>query len=344
MSKDKVLVTGASGFIAKWCIGAALQAGYQVRGTVRSLARSPAVIAGVRATGADPQALELVEADLLADAGWATALRGCRYLMHVASPFPLKPPRDPQELIRPAKEGTLRVLRAADTAGVERAVLTSSTIAVIYPSEDTPPRIYDESDWTDPARKDVSAYGASKTLAERAAWDFVEGLGRKSSLAVINPGLVLGPALDSDLSSSHQIFKTMASGAYPAVPGVGYPIVDVRDVAEAHVLALTAPGAGGERIIAAEGYLSMMDLAQILKRECPHLGWRIPRFVMHDGFVRVYSHLDRRLKPVLPDLGVVRRTRNDKARRLLGMSFRSADDAAASTIQSLVTLGLIRAG
>ena len=183
----------------------------------------------------------------------------------------------------------------------------------------------------------------SKTLAERAAWDFVDGLGRRSSLAVINPGLVLGPALDADLSSSHQIFKTMASGAYPAVPGVGYPTVDVRDVAEAHVLALTAPGAGGERFIAAEGYLSMMDLARVLKRECPHLGWRLPKFVMHDGFVRAYSHLDKRLKLVLPDLGIARSTRNDKARRLLGLKFRSADEAAASTIQSLAKLGLIRA-
>lgn len=343
MSKGKVLVTGASGFIAKWCIGAALQAGYAVRGTVRSLRRSEAVHAAVRATGADPSALELVEADLLADAGWATALRGCRYLMHVASPFPLKPPRDPQELIRPAKEGTLRVLLAADTAGIERVVLTSSTAAVIYGAHDEVSRIYDESDWTDPARTDISAYVASKALAERAAWDFVDGLGRRSSLAVINPGLVLGPALDADLSSSHQIFKTMATGAYPAVPGVGYPVVDVRDVADAHVLALAAPGAGGERFLATEGYLSMMDLAQILKRECPHLGWRIPRFVMHDGFVRVYSRLDRRLKLVLPDIGIVRRARNDKARRLLGMKFRSADEAAASTIRSLVKLGLIRA-
>jgi nucleoside-diphosphate-sugar epimerase len=338
----KVLVTGATGFVAKWCVGTLLKAGYHVRGTVRSLDRSEEVKAAVRAQGADPKALELVEADLMADAGWATAMRGCRFVQHVASPFPLKPPRDPETLIRPAKEGTLRVLRHADTAGVERVVLTSSTVAILYPAVGPQSRTYDETDWTDPARPDLSAYTVSKTMAEQAAWAFVEGLGRRSSLAVVNPGLVLGPALDGDLAASHHMLRIMADGAYPAVPSVGYPIADARDVAEAHLHAMTLPGAGGERFIAAEGYLSMMDLAHLLKQECPHLGWRLPWFVMHDGFVKAYSLLDRRLTPVLPDLDLVRRTKNDKARRLLGLAFRSAEEAAVSAIRSLKALGLIR--
>jgi nucleoside-diphosphate-sugar epimerase len=268
-------------------------------------------------------------------------MRGCRFVQHIASPFPLTPPRDPKALFQAAKEGTLRVLRAADTAGIERVVLTSSTVAVLYPTEGPQSRIYDEDDWTDPERADLSAYIVSKTIAEQAAWAFVEGLGRRSSLAVVNPGLVLGPAPDGDLSSSHRMLRIMAAGAYPAVPGVAYPIADIRDVAEAQLYAMTLPAAGGERYIVAEGQLSMMDLARLLKRECPHLGWRLPWFVMHDQFVRAYSVVDRRLMPVLPDLGVVRKVKSDKARRLLGLTLRAPEEAALGAIQSLKAHGII---
>lgn len=342
MSKDRVLVTGATGFIAKWCIITLLIAGYPVRATLRRPERADEVRAAVRAAGADPARLELVAAELLVDAGWATALRGCRFLQHVASPFPLKPPRNGDELMRAAKEGTLRVLRHADTAGIERVVLTSSTAAVVYPSAGPQARIYDERDWTDPSRVDLSAYIVSKTVAERAAWDFVDHLGRQRSLAVINPGLVLGPAIDRDLSSSHDILRRMGIGAFPAAPDVGYPVADVRDVAEAHLHAMTVPGAGGERFIAAEGYLTFMDMARLMQRELPHLKWRLPWFVMYDGFVRALSRVDRRLTPLVPDLGVVRRTRNDKARTMLGQTFRPAEDAALSAIRSLGEVGALR--
>jgi nucleoside-diphosphate-sugar epimerase len=233
------------------------------------------------------------------------------------------------------------VLGQAAEAGIERVVMTSSTVAIMYPSGPRQSRLYDETDWTDPERADLTAYIVSKTLAERAAWQLAGDLGRKSWLTVINPGLVLGPALDRDLSASHELLRLMSAGKYPAAPAVGYPVVDVRDVAAAHVRALRAAGAGGERIIAAEGYLTLMNLARLMARECPHLKWRMPWFKMHDSMVRMMSRFDRRLWPVVPDLGVVRATRNDKAKRLLGMTFRSAEEAAVSAIRSLRQVGTI---
>lgn len=341
MTGDRVLLTGATGFIAKWCAVELLEAGYAVRGTVRSLRRAAEVRDAVASLGADPSRLELVEADLLADAGWGEAMRGCRYVQHVASPFPLKPPKDFDELIRPARDGTLRVLQSADAAGVERVVMTSSVVAVIYPASGSQSRIYDESDWTDPQRPDITAYIAAKTLAEQAAWQYTASKGRKSWLTVINPGLVLGPAIDRDLSSSHGILRAMARGSYPAAPAAGYPIVDVRDVAEAHVRAMTARAAAGERLIVAEGYLTLMQLSKILGRECPKLAWRLPWFVMHDGFVCFYSRFDRRLKAVLPDIGAVRQVSNAKAAAALEMQFRPPEEAALSAIRSLQALGVI---
>lgn len=341
MSGDRVLITGATGAIAKWCAVEALKAGYRVRGTVRSQARAGEVAAAVASQKADASRLEIVVADLLSDAGWAEAMRDCRYVLHVASPFLLVLPVDVDELIRPARDGTLRVLKAAEAAGVARVVMTSSVAAVMYPASGEQSRTYDESDWTDPRRPDVTAYIASKALAERAAWEYVTEKGGRNWLTVINPGLVLGPSIDRDLSSSHAILKAMARGSYPAAPGAGYPIVDIRDVAAAHVRAMTAPAAAGQRLIAAEGYLTLMQISQILGRERPRLRWRLPWFVMHDGFVRFYSRFDPRLKAVLADIGATRRVSNAKAKAALDMTFRSADDAVVSAVQSLDALGVL---
>lgn len=341
MTGDRVLITGASGFIAKWCAVELLKAGYRVRGTLRALGRAQEIRDAVASQGADPSQLDFVEADLLDDAGWEAAMRGCRFVHHVASPFPLKPPKDFDRLIRPARDGTLRVLRSAGAAGVERVVMTSSVVAVIYPASGPQSRTYDESDWTDPRRSDITAYIASKALAERAAWEHVAATNSKSWLSVINPGLVLGPAIDRDLSSSHEILRAMAGGSYPAAPGAGYPIADVRDVAEAHMRAMTATAAAGERLIVADGYLSLMQLSQILGRECPKLAWRLPWFVMHDGFVRFYSRFDHRLKAVLPDIGATRTVSNAKAAAALRMRFRAPEEAAVSAIRSLRSQGVI---
>ena len=341
MTGDRVLITGATGAIAKWCSVEALKAGYRIRGTVRSLGRADEVAAAVASQGCDASQIEFVEADLLNEAGWVEAMRDCRFVLHVASPFPLVLPADFDELIRPAREGTLRVLKAAEAARVERVVMTSSVVAIMYPASGEQSRIYDESDWTDPRRPGLTAYIASKALAERAAWEYVTGKGRRSWLSVINPGLVLGPAIDRDLSSSHAILKAMARGSYPAAPGAGYPVADIRDVAVAHVRAMTAPAAAGERLIVADDYLTLMQLSKILGRERPDLRWRLPWFELSDGFVRFYSRFDPRLRAVLADLGATRRVSNAKAEAALDMHFRRADEAAVDAIRSLDALGML---
>lgn len=342
MTGDRILITGATGAIAKWCIVEALKAGYRVRGTVRSPGRTPEIAAAVASQGCDPSRIEIASADLLSDAGWDGAMRDCRYVLHVASPFPLVLPKDVDDLIRPARDGTVRVLKAAEAAGVERVVMTSSVAAILYPSAGQESRVYDERDWTDPARPGLTAYIASKTLAERAAWDYVTAKGRRSSLCVINPGLVLGPSIDRHLASSHAILKAMARGGYPATPGAGYPVADVRDVAQAHIRALTAPAAAGERLIVADGYLTLMDISRILGRERPALRWRLPWFVLSDRFSRFYSRFDPRLRMVLADLGARRRVSNEKAKDALGMTFRTAEEATVSAARSLNALGVIR--
>lgn len=250
---ELVLVTGATGFLGQHCILQLLAAGYEVRGTVRSLQREADVRTALRRGGADAAKLSLVEADLTADAGWAEAVRNCTYVLHVASPFPLVQPDDEDDLIRPAREGALRVLKAAAEAGVKRTVLTSSVAAVSAGHDKSGGRVFDESDWSDLEKPNVSAYEKSKTLAERAAWDFIATPdARGMELAVINPGAVLGPALSADTSSSLEIVRQLMSRALPACPHIGFPIVDVRDVASAHLAAMTRPDAAGKRFICTE--------------------------------------------------------------------------------------------
>src|SRR5690606_22130545 len=238
---SSVLVTGATGFIAKHCIAELIRQGYRVRGTARHSDARTSVVNALARGGIDASHLEICKADLLHDDGWDAATEGCSHVLHVASPFPVKPPRNRDEVVRPAVDGTLRVLKAAARAGVQRVVLTSSMAACVYPAGGKQERTYTEADHTDAARADISPYVASKALAERAAWDFVRTTPNAPELTVINPGLVYGPALDLDLSTSHEVLTLMAKGKYPAAPRAGYAVVDVRDVAAAHVVAMTHP-------------------------------------------------------------------------------------------------------
>jgi len=244
MSTDRVLVTGASGFIAKHCIAELLGAGFKVRGTVRSVARREEIEAALGAAGAEGRSIELVEADLNSDAGWQEAVHDCRYVVHMASPFPSSEPKNPEELIKPARDGSLRVLKAAAAGGVERVVQTSSIVAIMRCGKpDAEART--EEDWTDLTTPQISGYARSKTLAERAAWEIYADLGATTNMAfcTINTGLVLGPALDKRLSTSHVLLRMLGRGAYMAIPKLALPIVDVRDVARHHVVALTHPSA-----------------------------------------------------------------------------------------------------
>jgi nucleoside-diphosphate-sugar epimerase len=330
-----VLVTGGSGFIGAHCIKRLFADGHSVRTTVRSLDREGEVRAMV---GDGP--LEFAVADLNSDDGWADAVAGCDYVLHVASPFPLGQPKHEDELIVPAREGALRVLRAARDAGVKRVVQTSSFAAIGY-GHGAVGKPYDETDWTDVDGPGVSAYAKSKTLAERAAWDFVEQDGLE--LATVNPVAVLGPPLGRDISTSIELVKRLIDGSMPGVPKVAYGIVDVRDVADLHVRAMTAPEAAGERFLAlGEDFRWVGELGEWLREALPaERAKKIPKRQLPNPLVRLASVFDGSLRQLTPELGVRKRGTNEKARRLLGWSPRSDREAVVDTAESLLALGIV---
>ena len=343
MSEDLVLVTGGSGFVATHCIDQLLRAGYSVRATVRSLDRE----AGIRATLASIgtprlEALACVSADLGADTGWAEAAAGCRYVLHVASPFPPRAPKHEDELIVPAREGALRVLRAAREAGVERVVMTSSFAAIGYGhKQQTAP--FTEADWTDLEGPDVAAYPKSKTIAERAAWDFIAREGGKLELSVVNPVAIFGPVLSADYAPSILFVKRLMDGAIPACPRLYFGTVDVRDVADLHLRAMTNPAASGERFIALAGEsLSLLEVAKILKQRMGAAARRVPTHEMPDWVVRLLAHFVSDMKMLAPEVGKQKRISNEKARRVLGWTPRSNEDGILATAESLQRLGLLK--
>lgn len=338
-----VLVTGGSGFIAAHCILQLLQAGYRVRTTVRNLAREPEVRAILQRGGTDGGAqLTFFAADLEKDSGWAEAVAGCEFVLHVASPFPPTMPKDDDALIRPAREGALRVLRAARDAGVKRVVLTSSFAAIGYGH---PPRTqpFDETSWTNVDGGQMTAYVKSKTLAERAAWDFLAKEGGTLELSTVNPVAVLGPVLAKDYSSSILIVEKLMNGALPGSPRVALGLVDVRDVADLHLRAMTHPAAKGERFLAVAGdFLWMGDMARLLKEQLGAAARRVPTRGLPDFLVRAAALFDPTVKQILPDLGHYKTATSEKARRLLGWTPRSAAEAMKATAESLIALGLVR--
>jgi nucleoside-diphosphate-sugar epimerase len=339
MGEETVLVTGGSGFIGAHCIVRLLEDGYRVRTTVRSLAREPDVRAMLEQGHADPPAdVSFVAADLTSDDGWSDAVAGCRYVLHVASPFPLGVPRHEDELIVPAREGALRVLSAARDADVERVVLTSSFAAVGYggPPRSTP---FTEDDWTD-ASGDVSAYTKSKTLAERAAWDFVAKGGPE--LATVNPVGVFGPVLAADFSTSIELVSRLMRGKMPGLPPLRYSAVDVRDVADLHVRAMTDPAAAGERFIAVTGApMSVAEMASVLRERLGDRARKVPTRRVPAWMVRLAAIFDPATKLVVPELNTSRPASGDKARRVLGWAPRSREDAVVATAESLIELGLV---
>jgi nucleoside-diphosphate-sugar epimerase len=342
MAGETVLVTGASGFIAKHCIAELLRRGYGVRATLRDLSREEETARAIGNAGASATDVKFVQADLLDDAGWDEALLGCTYVLHLASPFPIKNPKDADEIVRPAREGARRVLKAAAKAGVRRVVLTSSVVAITLPwPEATAGHVFSEVDWTNPERPDITPYIISKTLAERAAWEFVKATPGAPELTVVNPAFVLGPAPDGDLSTSLEVIRLMGTGAYPAAPKIGFPISDVRDVAVTHALAMTLPEAAGQRFLTANGYLRLMEVGQLIKQALPDLARKVPRGELPDLAVRALALVDVRLKAVLPDLGFPRPVTNAKAHSVLGQTFRSPQEAVTAAAASLRALGII---
>jgi nucleoside-diphosphate-sugar epimerase len=312
---SKVLVTGGSGFIGGHCILQLLAAGDEVRATVRSAAREADVRALLKVGGAEPgDRLSFVAADLARDQNWPQAVAGCDYVLHVASPFPANVPRNADDLIAPAREGTLRVLRAARDAGVKRVVLTSSFAAIGYGSKQrTAP--FDETVWTDPERDDVFPYQKSKTLAERAAWDFLAREGGGLELSVINPVMVLGPVLGRDISPSILLVQRLMDGAVPGCPRLYFGVVDVRDVADLHLRAMTAPAARSERFLAVSGdFLSIAEIAKVLKTRLGDAARRVPTRRAPDLLVRLAAMFDPPARQFLPELGKRKNATGAKAK------------------------------
>lgn len=341
MAGETVLVTGGSGFVGAHCLVQLLAAGYQVRTTVRSLASEPKVRALLSAGGADPEAtVGFFAADLTSDAGWRDAADGCDFVLHVASPFPTTQPKDENELIIPARDGALRVLRAARDGGVKRVVLTSSFAAVGYGHEYSS-QPFAEDSWSNLSGPGVTPYVKSKTLAERAAWDFIRADGGTLELAVVNPVAIFGPVLGPDFSSSVEILNQMLAGRLSRLPHVTFGVVDVRDVADLHLRAMVNPAAAGERFLATSGLMSLLDGARVLKERLGPDAAQISTRAFPDWLVRLAAVVNPQAREALPQLGRARTSTSEKAQRVLGWAPRSREDAVAATGESLVRLGLV---
>ena len=336
---DRVLLTGISGFLGGHVALALLKAGYTVRGSVRKLAKADKVRATLKAAGADLSRLEFVELDLLDDAGWDEAMAGVRYLQHTASPFVIDLPEDKNELIRPAVEGTERALNAAIKAGVERIVLTSSMAAIAYGHDKARTRPFTEADWTDLEGRGVNAYIESKTLAERRAWEIMRAAGRDRDLTTINPSAILGPLLDEDPGTSALMVKRLLDGSVPALPRIPFVIVDVRDIADAHVRAMTDAAAGGRRFPMGERAMLMAEVADIVRKAAP--GRKVPRLNMPDWAVRLYGLFDRDVRGILNELGVLKALDSSAAIALLGRPLVPASQSVAATTASLIERRLV---
>jgi dihydroflavonol-4-reductase len=329
-----VLVTGGSGFLGAWCVIELLRRGYSVRTTVRSLTREPQVRAAIGSEVDAGDRLTVLAADLTSDEGWPEAASGCDYVLHVASPFPAKQPKDPEELIVPAREGTLRVLGVGLDAGAERVVVTSS-VAAIRLSDGAAQRPLNENDWTDPDSPGLTPYVRSKTIAEQAAWAMVRGRGEERRLAVVNPGAIIGPVLNDDLSYSLQTVQRLLGGM-PGMPRLGFSIVDVRDVAKLELLAMTAPEAGGERFIATTEFLWMAEIGAILRDRLGEAASKVPTRKVPDLIVRAMALFDPGIRSVVGGLGKRTELSSEKARTTLGWTPRSVEDTIAETGESLI--------
>jgi nucleoside-diphosphate-sugar epimerase len=337
-----ILVTGGSGFIAAHTLLQLLNAGHRVRTTVRNLQREPEVRGMLEQGGVQPtDRLSFFAADLESDAGWSEAVAGCEYVLHIASPFPAYVPKHEDELIVPARDGALRVLRASREAGVKRVVLTSSFAAIGYgqPPQSAP---FNESNWTNTTGSDTTAYVKSKTIAERAAWDFIAREGGGLELSVVNPVAVFGPVLGPDYSTSVLLIQRLMSGKVPGSPRLSFGVVDVRDVAELHIRAMTHPAAKGERFLAVAGdFMLIHAIALVLRERMGDAGKKVPTRQLPNWLVRVAALADPAVKQILPELGKLKNGTNEKAKRILGWAPRSSEEAIVATAESLLQLGLL---
>lgn len=336
-----VLVTGGSGFIGSHALLQLLAAGHDVRATLRHLQREAGLRALLRANGADDARLRICAADLTQHAGWTDAVAGCDFVLHIASPFPAGIPKHEDELIVPARDGALRVLRAARDAGARRVVLTSSFAAIGYghPQQQA---AFDETTWTH-LDGSIAAYTRSKTLAERAAWDFLAREGGGLELAVVNPVGVFGPVLGADYATSIELVQRLLTGSMPGCPRLRFGVVDVRDVVDLHLRAMTHPAAKGERFLAVAGdFMRVQEMALALKSRLGTAARKVPTRELPDWLVKLVAMFDPTVRQIVPDLGKYKNATAAKAQRVLGWSPRSNQDALVATAESLLRLGLLK--
>lgn len=340
MQSHRVLLTGVSGFIGSHTAVQLLNSGYQVKGTLRNVGRSAHVKEVIGKQSAKTDKLTFAQIDLSDSLDqWKAVMTDIDFVVHIASPFPTTLPKHEDDVILPAKNGTLNVLKAAHTKGVPRVVITSSAGAAVYGKRQN--STFSEEDWTDVSnRNDTTPYFRSKTIAEKAAWDYVRSASNPPELVTILPGAVLGPVIDhDDYGTSANLVKKLIDGSMPAMPKIGFEMVDVRSVAEAHVRALEYPVAAGNRYLCANGYLEFKEIAQILRQQFPDK--KVPIKTLPDFMVRLFSYLDPETKPILNDLGAKRLIDNSKIKKELDWNPIPLDQSVRETAQSLINLKFV---
>jgi dihydroflavonol-4-reductase len=333
-----VLVSGGSGYIAGFLIRQLVEAGWTVHTTIRNLAREAEVRDSI---GTDNSKLRFFAADLTSDAGWAEAMAGCSHVAHVASPLPANAPKNDDELIVPARDGALRALKAAKAAGVKRFVMTSSMAAIAY-GQETRKAVFTEADWTDVTSPDAYAYVKSKTIAERAARDWVAAEGGDMEFCTVNPSLVLGPLQSGDFSTSLVAIQKLLEGSMPGIPNLGFGIVDVRDVADMHVRCLTAPNMAGERFICSGPFVMLEEVAAILREGLGPQARKVPKLKLPNWLVRIAARFDPVISQVVGELGKRRESPATHAREVLGWVPRPVEESILDTARDMIRLGIVK--
>lgn len=342
-AKETVLVTGASGYIALHVILQLLQQGYTVRGTLRTPTREAGIREALAKHGDFNDRLSFVQTDLTSDEGWDEAVKGCTYVHHIASPIVKEPPKHEDELIIPAREGALRVLRAASKAGVKRVVQTSSMAAIVYGHKRDGSITFNEDYWTDLSSSEMGAYERSKTIAERAAWDFMEQEGNATSMefTTINPGLVLGPMLDADSGVSLELIRKLLTRELPGLPKLGWAVVDVRDVASAHVAAMTVPEAAGQRFLCSLDHMWAEEVADELRDYAAAKGYKIPSMKIPGFVLRLAGLFDKTVSMILHEIGKRQDIDNSRIRAVLNWQPHDMKDTLRASVDSLIDYKVI---
>ncbi len=336
---DIVLVTGISGFIASHVTAGLLAQGYAVRGTVRNMVKGDRTVETLNDKGVDTSRLELIEAELGKDAGWKAAVKGCRFVQHIASPFPLEAPANREALVPEARAGAMRVVEQALGEGAERVIMTSSMVAMMGQAGRGAHMLVKEADWSDPEWRPLTAYPVSKTRAERAVWDYAKSQNVTNRVTTVCPGLVFGPDTYDNGGASLVIIKGLFGGQFPVMPRIAYPIIDVRDCASLHVKAMTSPNVGGRRLMAASNTLWISEISAILRETYPKA--KLPTREMSNWLVKIAGIFDQSVKSIAPDVGTFHEADAGYVSSLTGVIPRPAKDAVLAAAESLIENGHI---